>query len=76
MAQQCLESVIGRLVTDDEFREVFFRDRRTALNDLLERGMHLTAVELRALTSIDPTHWNQVAEGIDPRLQKASLKGL
>ena len=66
--------VIGRLVTDEEFRETFLSDPHRALGELLERGTHLTHAEIAALIATDPVLWGRVAEQIDQRLQKASLK--
>jgi hypothetical protein len=66
--------VIGRLVTDEEFRETFLADPVQALSELLERGTHLTRAEIAALVATDSDLWTQVADQIDQRLQKASLK--
>ena len=74
MTQRCIEMVVGRLVTDEEFRRTFLEDPHQALGDLLERGTHLTHAEIAALIATESAVWSQVAEQIDPRLQKASLK--
>ena len=74
MTQRSIEMVIGRLVTDEEFRETFLSDPHRALGELLERGTHLTHAEIGALIDTDSTLWGRVAEQIDQRLQKASLK--
>jgi hypothetical protein len=74
VTQRWIETVIGRLLTDEEFRETFVEDPRRALEELIERGTHLTRAEMAALLAIDSTLWNRVAAEIDPRLQKASLK--
>lgn len=74
MTQRNIEMVIGRLVTDEEFRATFLSDPHRALADLLERGTHLSHTEIAALVAIDSTLWDRVAEQIDPRLQKASLR--
>ena len=66
MTQRCIEMVIGRLLTDESFRETFQTDPHRALSELLERGLHLTHAEIAALIATD-------AEQIDPRLQKVSL---
>jgi hypothetical protein len=66
--------VIGRLLTDEEFRNTFLSDPHQALRDLLDRGTHLTHAEIAALVAIDSTLWTRVADQIDDRLQKASLK--
>lgn len=74
MTQRCIETVIGRLVTDEDFRTTFLADPHQALAELLERGTHLTHAEIAALVATDSDLWTRVAEQIDPRLQKASLK--
>ena len=74
MTQRSIEMVIGRLVTDEEFRETFLSDPHRALGELLERGTHLTHAEIAALVATDSALWEQVAEQVDPRLQKISLK--
>ncbi len=74
MTQRCIETVIGRLVTDEEFRTTFLIDPHRALGELLERGTHLTHAEIAALIATDPDVWSSLADRVDPRLQKASLK--
>ena len=74
MTQRYIEVVIGRLVTDEDFRQTFVRDPHTALAELLARGTHLTHAEIAALVATDTRLWGRVAEQVDPRLQKASLK--
>jgi hypothetical protein len=74
VTQRSIEIVIGRLLTDEEFRETFLSNPHRALGDLLERGTQLSHAEIAALVGIDATLWMRVAEQIDPRLQKASLK--
>ena len=74
MTQRCIEMVIGRLVTDEEFRDTFLSDPHRALGELLERGTHLTHAEIAALIATERALWGRIAEQIDQRLQKASLK--
>lgn len=74
MTQRSVEIVVGRLVTDEEFRDAFRSDPHSALAQLLERGMHLTHAEIGALIGMPSDFWMLVAEQVDPRLQKANLK--
>jgi hypothetical protein len=74
VTQRNVEQLIGRLLTDEEFREAFVADPEHSLRDLLERGTHLTPLEIAALVAIDPALWRQTANQIDARLQKARLK--
>jgi hypothetical protein len=69
-----VEIVIGRLVTDEAFRETFRTDPSRAIEQLLERGMDLTPAEVVALLTTDRQLWERVADQVDPRLQKADLK--
>lgn len=74
MTQRSVEIVVGRLVTDEEFRDTFRIDPHHALAQLLERGMHLTPAEIGALMAMPSDFWTLLAEQVDPRLQKANLK--
>jgi hypothetical protein len=74
LAQRIIEMLIGRLVTDDEFRHEFLLDPEGTLFDLCDRGLELSKTEIAALVSTDPSLWVRTAHRIDPRLQKASLK--
>jgi hypothetical protein len=74
LAQRIIEILIGRLITDEEFRSEFLRDPERTLLALSDRGLELSRTEIAALVSTDPTLWARTADAIDPRLQKASLK--
>jgi hypothetical protein len=75
VSQDNVERVIGRLVTDEAFRNSFREDPTAALDDLIERGMTLNPCELRALVNLDPELINAFADAIDPRIQKTDLRG-
>jgi hypothetical protein len=66
--------LIGRLITDEQFRSEFLQDPENTLLALCDRGLELSRTEVAALVSTDPTLWARTAEAIDPRLQKVSLK--
>ena len=74
MSQREIEHLIGRLVTDEEFRREFEADPRRVLAVLVERGVTLTAPEVAALAATPASVWRQAAQDLDPRLQKVSLK--
>ncbi len=74
MSQRSIELVVGRLVTDEAFREAFSRDPRQTLDELMAQGMPLTDAEVRALLGTHIALWARMADEIDPRLQKASLR--
>jgi hypothetical protein len=66
--------LIGRLITDEEFRSEFIRDPEQTLLHLSDRGLELSRTEVAALVNTDPGLWARTADAIDPRLQKVSLK--
>ena len=72
--QRSVEVVVGRLITDEEFRSAFRRDPRGTLDAAAKWGLELTACEVRALLGADHGMWDRFAEEIDARLQKASLR--
>jgi uncharacterized protein YndB with AHSA1/START domain len=72
--QRSIEILIGRLVTDEDFRTAFRDDPRAALVNAGGRGLELSAGEVGALLVTDHTLWDRVARELDSRLQKASLR--
>jgi hypothetical protein len=74
LAQRIIEMLIGRLITDEQFRSEFLQDPEQTLLDLCDRGLELSRTEVAALVNTDHTLWARAADSIDPRLQKASLK--
>ena len=74
LAQRIIETLIGRLITDEQFRSEFLVNPEAVLIDLCDRGLQLSRTEISALVNTDPTLWARIADAIDPRLQKASLK--
>jgi len=74
MTQQSVEFLICKLVTDEELREAFQQNPRAVLMWLLRQGLQLSSLEMEALKSIEPSDLGALAELIDRRLQKASLR--
>jgi hypothetical protein len=74
MSQRAIEVIVGRLVTDEEFRQAFVREPRGTLEMLVAQGVSLTATEIRALIATRATLWAEIGEQIAPDLQKACLR--
>jgi len=66
--------LIGRLITDEQFRSEFLNNPEATLINLCDGGLELSRTEISALVNTNPAVWERVADAIDPRLQKASLK--
>jgi len=75
MSQYNVERVIGRLITDEEFRGRFAENPRTVLEEITACGVELTGLELQVLASLDPDLTERYAQEIDPRIQKINLRG-
>jgi hypothetical protein len=74
LVQRIIEMLIGRLITDEQFRAEFLDNPEQTLIELCDRGFELSRTEIAALVKTDPTLWARTADAVDPRLQKASLK--
>jgi hypothetical protein len=74
MSQKTVQLIIGRLVTDEEYRLRFLNDPHGTLNKLRDQGVELTRGEIEALTQTHRTFWSDAAERIDRRLQRSSLR--
>lgn len=68
-----VEMLIGRLITDEQFRTDFLNSPEQTLLGLCDQGLALSRTEIAALVNTDPQLWVRAAEAIDPRLQKASF---
>ena len=66
--------LIGRLITDEEFRLAYLSEPEQTLRALRDAGLEISPIEIAALVCSEQTIWARAAEAIDPRLQKASLK--
>lgn len=74
MSQRNVERVIGRLVTDEQFRHRFESNPVLALQEAAAAGAELTDVEMRALAGLDTRVVSRFADAIDPRLQKVCCR--
>jgi hypothetical protein len=66
--------VIGRLVTDEDFRERFIERPLDTLTELRDQGFELTKDEIEALVQSDRKIWASMARRIHPRLQRCRLR--
>ena len=73
MSQKSVETVIGRLATDEELR-VRFRDApERTLRELADQ-LPLTRTEVASILACGRRCVDAIAAALDPRLERASLK--
>ncbi len=73
MTQKHVELVIGRLVTDEDFRKGFQRNPAAALEALAASGIELNRVEREALLELDSAALEVLMPTLSPRLQRAGI---
>jgi hypothetical protein len=73
MSHRGVEIVLGRLATDEALRGRFAAQGRRMLEELIEQGLELSAVERAALEALDRKALERFAAALDPRLQKAAM---
>jgi DNA-binding NarL/FixJ family response regulator len=73
VSQRGVQSVIGKLMTDADFRQRFEQRAGDCLTGLGERGVELTECEIAALVETDPRLWSRMANLIDRRLQRVGV---
>ena len=75
MSQETVESVIGRLACDEEFRQRFAADPAAVLDEVVRNGSRLSQVERLVLLEIDSGACAELAAHLDPRIRKVGLRG-
>jgi hypothetical protein len=73
LAQRSIEILLGKLLTDEAFREAFVANPSKVLQAFAEAGHELTILEIAALRAMPVRVWSEFAGQVDPRLQKAKL---
>ena len=73
MSHRGVETIIGKLATDEGFRRRFLEDAGAVLDELRGQGWELSPVETGALAALDQMAIAAFAEVIDRRLQKIEL---
>ena len=72
MSQWSLQLVIGKLLTDQQFRQEFVERGRDCLAGLSERGIQLMPGEIDALVAVDSRIWARTARKMAGLLDAAA----
>jgi len=72
VSQSAVERTLGKLATDEEFRERFFENPAAAT---WEAGLPLSAVELEALSTLPRAAIARFSQSLDARIRRLCLAG-
>jgi hypothetical protein len=72
MSQRDVEKLLGKILTDDEFRHSFFPVGRHSFEFAASYGLDLTVVETSALSSLRSRPFERLARSLDPRISRSS----
>jgi len=75
MSQRDVEKLLGKILTDDEFRQSFFPVGRHSFEFAASHGLELTAVERSALSSLKSRAFEFLARSLDPRISRSCPAG-
>ena len=70
MSQQAVEQTLGKLLTDESFRERFFTTPRETVT---AAGLRLSDIELLALSGISRSALRSFSASLDPRICRLCL---
>jgi len=72
MSQRDVEKLLGKILTDDDFRQSFFPVGHHSFEFAASHGLELTTVERSALSSLKSRAFEYVARSLDPRISRSS----
>jgi predicted DNA-binding protein (UPF0251 family) len=71
MAQKAVETLLGRLLTDEDFRRRFFDEPLAVCR---QEALEVTSRELEAILAVDEVQFAQFAKQLDARIVRATLR--
>ena len=75
MSQRCVELLLGRILTDEDFRRSFFPVRDSSFAVAASHGLELTVVERNALSTLQGGRFDFIAQTLDPRISRSGSAG-
>jgi hypothetical protein len=74
MSQRSLEQLLGRILTDEEFRRAFFPIRASSFELAAAHGFELTPVERSAIGTLSRCKCERLGRGLDPRIVRSDAR--
>lgn len=72
MSQKCVELLLGKILTDEDFRRAFFPVQPSSFEMAAARGLELTPIERSALSNLRLRRFAFIAQTLDPRISRTS----
>jgi hypothetical protein len=73
MSQRCVEMLLGKILTDEDFRRSFFPVRASSFELAATHGLELTPVERSALSNLRLRRFAFIAQTLDPRISRSCV---
>jgi hypothetical protein len=73
MSQRNVEILLGKILTDEDFRRSFFPVQASSFEVAAAYGLELTPVERSALCSLRKRRFEFIAQSLDPRIARSSV---
>ena len=74
MSQRSVEKLLGRILTDDDFRGSFFPVRSGSFELAAAYGFDLTPIERSAISSLRRRLFESIAVSLDPRISRCAAQ--
>ena len=75
MSQRCVELLLGKILTDEDFRRSFFPVQPSSFELAAAHGLELTPIERSALSTLRLRRFAFIAQTLDPRIARSSHSG-
>lgn len=71
MSQKCVEMLLGKILTDEDFRRAFFPVQPSSFEVAAAHGLELTPIERSALSNLRLRRFAFIAQTLDPRISRS-----
>jgi hypothetical protein len=71
MSQRCVEMLLGKILTDEDFRKSFFPVQPSSFEMAAAHGLELTPVERSALSTLRLRRFAFIAQTLDSRISRS-----
>jgi hypothetical protein len=75
MSQKCVEMLLGKILTDEDFRRSFFPVQPSSFEMAAAHGLELTPVERSALSTLRRRRFDFIAQTLDTRISRSGASG-